>query len=124
MDLGYYCAPLGEVLRSMLHWLRNRSGKSYSLTDAVGCIATAVDSTEAEDTVNQVMQMLAARSLTASYIKKKIPLADRILKSLERKAGSRRKRFSMTGSAARTRGEAANHIEQPINGRASARQTT
>ena len=35
--------------------------------------------------MNQVIQMLAARSLSADYIRKKIPLADRILKSFERK---------------------------------------
>ncbi len=32
---GYYCAPLGEVLRSMLPLASEiRSGKNYSLTDA------------------------------------------------------------------------------------------
>ena len=32
---GYYCAPLGEVLRSMLPLASDiRSGKNYSLTDA------------------------------------------------------------------------------------------
>ena len=63
-----------------------RSGKIYSLTDA-GRDASRQLSIEpqADDTVNQVIQMLAARSLSAAYIKKKIPLADRILKSLERK---------------------------------------
>jgi len=84
---GYYCAPLGEVLRSMLPLASDiRSGKNYSLTDAGRDASRQMSiQPEAEDTVNQVMQMLAARSLTASYIKKKIPLADRILKSLEKK---------------------------------------
>ncbi len=84
---GYYCAPLGEVLRSMLPLASDiRAGKIYTLTDS-GRDASRQLSIEpqAEDTVNQVMQMLAARSLSAAHIKKKIPLADRILRSLERK---------------------------------------
>jgi primosomal protein N' (replication factor Y) len=84
---GYYCAPLGEVLRSMLPLASEiRSGKNYSLTDA-GRDASRQLSIESQagDTVNQVIQMLAARPLSAAYIKKKIPLSDRILKSLERK---------------------------------------
>jgi primosomal protein N' (replication factor Y) len=84
---GYYCAPLGEVLRSMLPLASDiRSGKIYSLTDAGRDASRQMSiASDAEDTVNQVLQMLAARSLAASYIKKKVPLADRILKSLERK---------------------------------------
>ncbi len=84
---GYYCAPLGEVLRSMLPLASDiRAGKMYTLTDS-GRDASRQLSIEpqAEDTVNQVIQMLAARSLSAAHIKKKVPLADRILKSLERK---------------------------------------
>jgi primosomal protein N' (replication factor Y) (superfamily II helicase) len=84
---GYYCAPLGEVLRSMLPLASDiRTGKVYSLTDAGRDASRQLSiQPQAADTVNQVVQMLAARSLAAAYIKKKIPLADRILKSLERK---------------------------------------
>ena len=84
---GYYCAPLGEVLRSMLPLASDiRSGKIYSLTDAGRDASRQLSiQPQAEDTVNEVVQMLAARSLSAAYIKKKIPLADRILKSLERR---------------------------------------
>ncbi len=84
---GYYCAPLGEVLRSMLPLASDiRSGKIYTLTDAGRDASRQLSiDPQAEDTVNQVMQMLAARSLSAAHIKKKIPLADRILKSLERR---------------------------------------
>ena len=84
---GYYCSHLGEVLRSMLPLAAEiRSGKIYSLTDA-GRDASKQLSIDAanEDTLNQVMQMLAARSLSAAHLKRKIPLADKILKSLERK---------------------------------------
>jgi primosomal protein N' (replication factor Y) (superfamily II helicase) len=84
---GYYCAPLGEVLRSMLPLASDiRTGKVYSLTDAGRDASRQMSiQPQAEDTVNEVVQMLAARPLAASYIKRKIPLAERILKSLERK---------------------------------------
>jgi primosomal protein N' (replication factor Y) (superfamily II helicase) len=84
---GYYCAPLGEVLRSMLPLASDvRAGKIYSLTDA-GRDASRQMSIDpaADDAVNSVVQMLAARSLSAVHLKKKIPLVDRILKSLEKR---------------------------------------
>jgi len=84
---GYYCAPLGEVLRSMLPLAAEiRSGKIYSLTDA-GRDASkqlSIDAS-ADDSLNQVMRMLEARSVSAAHLKRKVPLADRALKSLERK---------------------------------------
>ena len=84
---GYYCAPLGEVLRSMLPLASDiRSGKTYSLSDAGRDASRQLSIQPQEgDTLNQLLQMLAARPLSAAYIKKKIPLADRILKSLEKK---------------------------------------
>ena len=84
---GYYCAPLGEVLRSMLPLAADiRAGKVYSLTSA-GRDASKQLSIDAaaDDSLNQVLQMLAARELSAVHLKRKVPLADRILKSLERK---------------------------------------
>ena len=95
---GYYCAPLGEVLRSMLPLASDiRSGKIYSLTDAGRDASRQMSiDPQADDAVNEVVQMLAARSLSAAHIKKKIPLADRILKSLEAQAGLRWKKCSAT----------------------------
>ncbi len=84
---GYYCSPLGEVLRSMLPLAAEiRTGKIYSLTDA-GRDASKQLSIDAsnDDALNQVMQMLASRDLSAAHLKRKIPLADKVLKSLERK---------------------------------------
>ena len=84
---GYYCSHLGEVLRSMLPLAAEiRSGKIYSLTDA-GRDASKQLSIDVsnEDSLNQVMQMLAARSLSAAHLKRKVPMADKVLKSLERK---------------------------------------
>lgn len=84
---GYYCAPRGEVLRSMLPLASDiRTGKIYTLTDAGRDASRQMSiDPQADDTTNQVIQMLAARSLSAAHIKKKVPLADRILKSLERR---------------------------------------
>jgi primosomal protein N' (replication factor Y) len=84
---GYYCAPLGEVLRSMLPLAAEvRSGKIYSLTDAGRDASKQLSIAPAEDdTFQQVMAMLAVRPLSAAHLKRKIPLADKILKSLERK---------------------------------------
>jgi len=84
---GYYCSPLGEVLRSMLPLAADvRAGKVYTLTDA-GRDASKQLSIEAtaDDALNQVMSMLERRSISAVHLKRKVPLADKVLKSLERK---------------------------------------
>ena len=84
---GYYCAPLGEVLRSMLPLSAEiRSGKVYSLTDAGRDASKQLSiDTSAEDDFQKVVAMLSVRPLSATYVTRKIPLADKILKSLERK---------------------------------------
>ena len=84
---GYYCAPLGEVLRGMTPLAHeNKQGKVYSLTDAGRDASRQLSMVhEAGATLNEVIQMLAARPLTAAYLKKKLPLADKAIKSLERK---------------------------------------
>jgi primosomal protein N' (replication factor Y) len=84
---GYYCAPLGEVLRSMLPLAAEiRRGKVYSLTDAGRDAARQLllDASP-EDPVAQVLRMLEARPLSAAYLTRKLPLADKAIKSLERR---------------------------------------
>ncbi len=84
---GYYCAPLGEVLRSMLPLASEiRSGKVYSLTDA-GRDASSqlLLQDDPQDPVMQVLRALEHRGLSAAYLKKKFPLADQALKALEKK---------------------------------------
>ena len=84
---GYYCAPLGEVLRSMLPISSEiRRGKVYSLTDAGRDAARQLlfDSSP-EDPVVQILRMLDQRPLTAAYIERKLPLAANALRALERK---------------------------------------
>jgi primosomal protein N' (replication factor Y) len=84
---GYYCAPLGEVLRGMLPLASEiRRGKIYSLTDA-GRDATRqlLLDAAAEDPVAQVLRALESRPLSAAYLAKKLPLADKVIKSLEKR---------------------------------------
>src|SRR5260370_33905209 len=84
---SYYCAPLGEVLRGMLPLAAEiRRGTIYSLTDA-GRDATRqlLLDAGAEDPVAQVLRMLESRPLSAAYLAKKLPLADKTIKSLEKR---------------------------------------
>jgi primosomal protein N' (replication factor Y) (superfamily II helicase) len=84
---GYYCAPLGEVLRSMLPLAADiRRGKVYTLTDAGRDAARQLllDASP-EDPVAQVLRMLERRELSAAYLARKLPLADKVIRSLERK---------------------------------------
>jgi len=84
---AYYCAPLGDVLRGMLPLASDmRQGKVWSLTDAGRDAARQLllDSA-ADDPVLQLLRMLEKRPLSATYLKKALPLADKAIKSLERK---------------------------------------
>ena len=84
---AYYCAPLGDVLRSMLPLASDvRQGKVWSLTDSGRDAARQLllDSA-ADDPVLQVLRMLEKRPLSARYLAKALPLADKAIKSLERK---------------------------------------
>ena len=84
---GYYCAPLGEVLRTMTPLGGEiRRTKTYVLTDA-GRDATRqlLLGASDEDPVVAILRLLEARPLSAGYLKAKLPLADRALRSLEKK---------------------------------------
>ena len=78
---NYYCAPLGEVLRSMLPLAFDvRAGKTYALTDSGRDAARqlALDAAP-EDPARQILLALEGRSLSANYFKRKFPLADRVV---------------------------------------------
>src|SRR5580704_6307615 len=80
---GYYCSPLGDVLRGMLPLASEmHQGKIWSLTDAGRDAARQFlfDSAE-DDPVVKVLRMLEKRPLTASYLAKALPLADKAIKS-------------------------------------------
>src|SRR6476659_4623266 len=84
---GYYCAPLGEVLRGMLPLASEiRRGKIWTLTDSGRDAARQLllDSSP-DDPVAQVLRMLEKRPLSAAYLAKAMPLADKVIRSLERK---------------------------------------
>jgi primosomal protein N' (replication factor Y) (superfamily II helicase) len=85
---GYYCAPLGEVLRGMLPLASEiRRGKIWSLTDSGRDAARQLLlETTPDDPVVAVLRMLEKRPLSAAYLAKTLPLADKAIKSLERKA--------------------------------------
>jgi primosomal protein N' (replication factor Y) len=84
---AYYCAPLGDVLRGMLPLASEiRRGKTWSLTDAGRDAARQLllDSAP-DDPVAAVLRMLEKRPLSAAYLAKALPLADKAVRSLERK---------------------------------------
>ena len=84
---AYYCSPLGDVLRGMLPLASEiRRGKVWTLTDAGRDAARQLllDSSP-DDPVTQVLQMLEKRPLSAAYLAKALPLADKAIRALERK---------------------------------------
>jgi len=84
---GYYCAPLGDVLRGMLPLAADvRRGKVWSLTDSGRDAARQLllDSAP-DDPLVQILRMLERRPLSAAYLAKTMPLADKAIRSLERK---------------------------------------
>ncbi len=84
---GYYCAPLGDVLRSMLPLASEiRRGKVWSLTDSGRDAARQLllDSAP-DDPVARILSMLEKRPLNAAYLAKALPLASNAIRSLERK---------------------------------------
>jgi primosomal protein N' (replication factor Y) len=84
---GYYCAPLGEVLRGMLPLAADiRRGKIWSLTDSGRDAARQLllDSAPG-DPVAEVLRLLERRPLSAAWLARALPLADKAVRSLERK---------------------------------------
>jgi primosomal protein N' (replication factor Y) len=84
---GYYCAPLGDVLRGMLPLASEiRRGKVWSLTDSGRDAARqlVLDSSP-DDPVSKILRMLERRPLSAAYLAKALPLADKAMRSLERR---------------------------------------
>jgi primosomal protein N' (replication factor Y) len=90
---AYYCAPLGEVLRAMLPLASEvRAGKIYSLTSAgLDAARQLLLDAGPEDPVAAVLRMLEKRPLSAAYLAKKLPLADRAVRSLETRYARRRR---------------------------------
>ncbi|HLK63843.1 MAG TPA: primosomal protein N' [Bryobacteraceae bacterium] len=84
---GYYCAPLGEVLRSMLPLASEiRKGKVWSLTDSGRDAARQLMLDAApDDPAAVILGLLEKRPRSAAYLAKTQPLADKAIRALERK---------------------------------------
>ncbi|MBM3786060.1 MAG: primosomal protein N' [Acidobacteria bacterium] len=82
---GYYCAPLGEVLRSMAPTTAETTrSKIYALTDYGRDVVRQSLFGEQDTTPRaRLLRMLDARPLSAAYLKTKIEEAAKLLKSLE-----------------------------------------
>ena len=84
---SYYCAPLGEVLRSMAPTSAETSrSRVYSLTDTGrDFVRQSLYGEEDPSPQARLLRMLEVRPLSASYLKTKVEDAQRLLKSLEQK---------------------------------------
>ncbi len=91
LDLGrwiadYYCAPFGEVLRTMLPLAgETRAGKIVSLTPSGVEAARQFITPGTQDHAARLLHALEKRSLSEQYLKRKVPGADAALRSLKRK---------------------------------------
>ncbi len=85
---GYYCAPLGEVLRTMVPLASEiRHGKVYSLTDKGrdALRQLSVSGVASEDPAVRLMALLEWRPQSAAYLAKKSDAAPRLIRGLEKK---------------------------------------
>lgn len=84
---SYYCAPLGEVLRSMTPLGGEiRRGKVYELTDAGRDAAKQLLlGAPGEDPTLEILRLLEGRPRTASYLKQKVLTAPAVLRALAKK---------------------------------------
>ncbi len=84
----YYCAPLGEVLRSMAPTTAETSrSKVYTLTDSGrDVLRQLLFQTDDEEPGIQILRLLERRSLSAAHLLKKLPAAKSVLGTLEKKA--------------------------------------
>ena len=84
---AYYCAPLGEVLRSMTPLSGEvRRGKQYSLTDnGRDAARQMLLGASNDDPAIEMLRLLESRPMSESYLKAKFDNAKRLLQSLEKK---------------------------------------
>jgi len=115
---SYYCAPLGEVLRSMAPLAGElRHTRSWTLTDK-GHQVTRQLSIEVidDDPTVRLLRALESRPLAEATLERKVPNAKRLLKSLEKKGlvtqeESVANRDPLRAPAARLRAEFLNRPE-------------
>jgi primosomal protein N' (replication factor Y) len=117
---SYYCAPLGEVLRSMTPLAADiRRGKIFSLTKSGRDAARQLhlNDTDAEDPAGKILHLLDTRAMSASYLTQKVSKAAVVLRSLEKKGfveveDVAAERDPLRASAARLRAE---FIRRPVD---------
>lgn len=117
----YYCAPLGETLRAMTPLASDvKRSKTYGLTsagrDAARQLLLGAD---AEDPALQILRMLEAKPLTATYLTQKIKGGAAVLRGLEKKGfilseDVAAARDPLRASAARLRVEFAARTEEKL----------
>jgi len=108
---SYYCAPLGEVLRAMTTPLGGeiRRTRVYSLTDAGRDAARQLLLGDpGEEPAVQLLRLLENRPLSAAWLARKVPQAERAIRSLVRKGfleveDSHAERDPLRASSARLR---------------------
>jgi primosomal protein N' (replication factor Y) (superfamily II helicase) len=83
---SYYCAPLGEVYRTMTPLGGElRRGKLYALTDAGRDAARQLVLASENEPAVAVLRLLESRPLSGTYLSRKVDNATRVLKSLEKR---------------------------------------
>jgi primosomal protein N' (replication factor Y) len=109
---AYYCAPLGEVLRSMTPLAGEvRATKIYELTDSGRDAARQLLlGAASEEPAVAILRLLESRPLSAGYLLKKVPKAQNALRSLMKKGlvaldQDQQQRDPLRASAARLRVE-------------------
>ena len=83
----YYCAPIGEVLRTMLPLAgESRKSKLVGLTkEGLQAAERFTGSGKATDPTVQVLRALAKRPLNEAYLKRKLPASASVLQSLRKR---------------------------------------
>ncbi|MBV9399988.1 MAG: primosomal protein N' [Bryobacterales bacterium] len=117
----YYCCPLGETLRAMIPLgAEIRRSKVYSLTGSGHDAARQFHfSDAAEDAASQILRLLDARPLSASYLAQKVEKAAAVLRALEKKGlveveDRAEERDPSRASAARLRVEFRSRTEEKL----------
>ena len=88
IDLGkwiaeYYCAPIGEVLKSMLPLAgETRSSTQYSLTGSGRDVARQLVTGSEDDAATRVLALLESRSRSPEYLTSKVANAKTALRAL------------------------------------------
>lgn len=82
----YYCAPIGEVLKTMLPLAgETRRSTRYALTEAGLDVARQLIVTDESDPASRILSALADRPLSLQYLSKKIKNPAPLLRSLTKR---------------------------------------